>query len=170
MALDTHIRRGHPILFGLIVLFAIVELSISAWLVVHFDKHHNAPFGSVSDRSAFLLFASAWTILVTLILGLLFLHAPGAGGSALSGVGAHAVILGLTWIFWTAGAASITAALGGGLKCGHTDFPYCGQLNALEAFAWIEWILTTLALVAVLLLGARAFRRGDGYRGKLVYA
>ena len=25
--------------------------------------------------------------------------------------------LGLTWIFWTAGAASITAALGGGYNC-----------------------------------------------------
>lgn len=49
--------------------------------------------------------------------------------------------LSLTWIFWTAGAASITAALGGGLNCSKIkeDIVYCNQLNALEGFAWLSW-------------------------------
>jgi hypothetical protein len=76
--------------------------------------------------------------------------------------------------------------LGGGLNCSNqNEFSYCGQLNALEAFAWIEWfviffvsipiingaidrILATLALVVVLIRGISASRRGDGYRGSLV--
>ena len=63
----------------------------------------------------------------------------------------------LTWVFWLAGAAAITDTLGGGLNCGCVVFAifphvrrsnrdmtsrdavtYCGQLNALEAFAWVE--------------------------------
>ena len=68
----------------------------------------------------------------------------------------------LTWIFWTAGAIAITVELGGGLNCSYvfhsmssplsqtnpypllpsrtqSVFIYCGQLNALEGFAWIIW-------------------------------
>lgn len=64
----------------------------------------------------------------------------------------------VTWIFWIAGAAAITDTLGGGLNCSfvftvilcgdsspdvptlihRTGITYCEQLNALEAFAWIE--------------------------------
>lgn len=48
--------------------------------------------------------------------------------------------LGLTWLLWTASAAAVTEMLGGGLNCKFQDFfVYCNQLNALEAFAWIEW-------------------------------
>ena len=63
----------------------------------------------------------------------------------------------LSWVFWLSGAAAITESLGGGLNCKYVasacilyllalysrprslGFIYCSQLNALEAFAWIEW-------------------------------
>lgn len=52
----------------------------------------------------------------------------------------HFHSLGFTWIMWTAAAAAITEMLGGGLNCKLQDtFVYCNQLNALEAFAWVEW-------------------------------
>ena len=64
------------------------------------------------------------------------------------------------WLFWMAGAAALTASLGGGADC-NLNIAYCGQLNASEAFAWIEWILMTFTLVVVLILGSSAIRRGD---------
>ncbi len=56
----------------------------------------------------------------------------------------------LTWIFWTAGVASITTALGGGINCTTTPrrIVYCDQLNAAEAFAWIEWYATILHILS----------------------
>ncbi|TFY80228.1 hypothetical protein EWM64_g3781 [Hericium alpestre] len=166
MPFDTHVRRGHTITFSLLILFGIVELAISAWLVSRYNQHHNAS-DAVRSRTAYLLFCSVWTIFFSFIFGLLFLHSASTG-SLLTSVGAHGLIFALTWIFWTAGAASITAALGGGLNCSDTGMPYCGQLNALEAFAWIEWVLTTFAIFMLLIVGFRSLRRGDGFRGQLV--
>ena len=54
------------------------------------------------------------------------------------------VFLALSWVIWTAAAAAVTEMLGGGLNCGAQDiYAYCGQLNALEAFAWIIWYVPT---------------------------
>jgi hypothetical protein len=70
---------------------------------------------------------------------------------------------------WTATAAAVTQMLAGGLNCTAQDaYVYCNQLNALEAFAWLEWLLATFAVIVVLLRGIAAARRGDGYRGALV--
>jgi hypothetical protein len=87
-------------------------------------------------------------------------------------------------VFWLSGAAAITQSLNGGLNCGYVasaDIPpllnslvrslhivYCGQLNALEAFAWIEWVFLTFAFVFVIVLAVRAGQRGQGYRDPVV--
>lgn len=64
-------------------------------------------------------------------------------------------------------------------------FVYCGQLNALEGFAWVIWcvllihvhhffvhvlarLLVTFAILVVLIRGILAARRGDGMRGSLM--
>ncbi|KAF5340482.1 hypothetical protein D9758_014552 [Tetrapyrgos nigripes] len=166
MALETHVRRGHPITFGLLVIFGIVELAISAWLVSRFHARHDFSSLTERDRVAFTLFASCWTVVLGFFYGILFWHS--AAGSILTSVASHMIFLFLTWVFWTAAAASITVELGGGLDCNtQRIFNYCDQLNALEAFAWIEWALTTFAFFFVLIRGVQAARRGDGYRGAL---
>ncbi|KZS92134.1 hypothetical protein SISNIDRAFT_455890 [Sistotremastrum niveocremeum HHB9708] len=169
MAFDSHIRRGHPITFGLIFFFAVVEASLATWLSVRFHQHHNAFKSDVKTRAHFLCFTAWWTVLFSFLYLGLFLHSASTGSIATS-VASHLGWLALTWIFWTAGAAAITQALGGGLNCSKIDFEvaYCNQLNALEGFAWATWILITFALIVVLLLGVRAVRRGEGYRGQLV--
>lgn len=166
MGFDTHIRRGHPVVFSLIVLFSVIELAISAWLVSRFNMHHNAS-KSEQDRVRFLLFTSIWTVVFGSFYMILFLHS--ASGSMATSVLSHGIFLFITWVFWTAGAAAITSTLGGGLNCSTQDtFVYCGQLNALEGFAWIIWILVTFAIIIVILRGISAARRGDGIRGHLV--
>jgi len=169
MGFDTHIRRGHPIVFGLIVFFGIIELAISAWLVSHFNKHHNYSSTSERDRVRFLLFSSIWTVVFGALYVVLFLHS--ATGSIATSVLSHGIFLFFTWIFWTAGAAAITSSLGGGLNCStQNTFVYCGQLNALEGFAWAIWIVVTFAILIVFIRGVTAARRGDGLRGHLVSA
>ncbi|CCL98056.1 uncharacterized protein FIBRA_00050 [Fibroporia radiculosa] len=161
--LDTHFRRGHPVVFTLLIIFSIIELAISGWLVARFNSHHNFMSISVRDRTRFLLFCSAWTILLSsLYAGFFWLSA-----SVFTSVLSHLIFLFVTWVLWLAGAASITAALGGGLDCGN-HFTYCGQLNALEAFAWIIWVLTFFAFFSVILRAVSASRRGDGMGGQLV--
>ncbi|KAJ3729219.1 hypothetical protein C8R42DRAFT_651218, partial [Lentinula raphanica] len=150
----------------LITLFGIIELSLSAWLTARFDRFHDYTDTSERDRVRFTLFASIWTFLTAVLYGVLFtFHSP---ASAFTSIISHVIWLVLTWIIWTASAAAVTEMLGGGLNCNDvTGFNYCGQLNALEAFAWIEWILTTLALIVVLISAIIAGRRGDGFRGGL---
>ncbi|KAF9650317.1 hypothetical protein BDM02DRAFT_3112290 [Thelephora ganbajun] len=165
MGIEDHVKRGHPITFGLLIIFGIIELAISAWLVSMFNEHHSQLFDAVNDKTRYLLFTSIWTVTGSFILMLLFLLFSDAG--IFTSVVVHLVYLTLTWIFWTAGAAAITAALGGGLDC-NLDYTYCGQLNALEGFAWISWILTTFAVVVVILRSISSHKRGDGWQGQLV--
>ncbi|KAJ7119002.1 hypothetical protein C8R44DRAFT_832175 [Mycena epipterygia] len=167
MGMDAHIRRGHPITFGLIILFGLIELSLSAWLTSKFNALHNERTLSERDRVRFALFSSTWTVLFSSLMLVLFWHS--SDGSVLTSVLSHLVFLGFTWIMWTAAAAAVTEMLGGGLNCQTQDaYVYCNQLNALEGFAWVEWLLITFAIIVVLVRGIAAARRGDGYRGSLV--
>lgn len=47
----------------------------------------------------------------------------------------------IIWVFWLSGAASFTAAIGGGFNCSgaRIHISYCNQLDALEAWSWITW-------------------------------
>ncbi|KAJ7587433.1 hypothetical protein C8J56DRAFT_941894 [Mycena floridula] len=166
MAVDSgkHIQRGHPVTFGLLLLFGIFELGLTSWLTARFASHHDAASSTETTRVHFVLFCSGWTLLGSLIYGLLFWH--GSSGT-LVGIASHLGFLVPTWILWTAAAAAVTEMLGGGLNCKtQHDFNYCSQLNAMEAFAWIEWVLISFALVVVLIRGVT--RRGEGWRGSLV--
>jgi len=57
--------------------------------------------------------------------------------------GFNVTSLSVTWILWLAAAAAITQTLGGALNCNTQSYlVYCGQLNALEGFAWLIWCVT----------------------------
>ncbi|KAJ7589513.1 hypothetical protein C8J56DRAFT_34608 [Mycena floridula] len=168
VAAETHVKRGHPIMFAVLVLFAAFELSVSAWLTSRFAERGDQSNQSEADRVHLLLFTSAFTIFISLMFSMLFYQAP--TGSVLTSVASHFVVLTVSWVLWTSGAASITHLLKGGLNCSlpHQEYVYCHQLNALEGFAWICWALNTAMLVGIVIRGVHAVRRGDGYRGSLV--
>jgi len=132
------------------IFFGFIELSISAWLVSRFNANHNYVSTIERDRVRYLLFVSSWTIFFSFLFLILFLHSASTG-SIMTGVGSHGIYLLFTWLFWSAGVAAITENLGGGLSCSNNRrFVYCNQLNALMAFAWIEWSLVTVAFAFVL--------------------
>jgi hypothetical protein len=66
-----------------------------------------------------------------------------------------------------AGVAALTQSLGGGQRCSQSTLTYCNQLVAAEAFGWIEWILMSVVLILVVVLGSAALRRGDRLTGPL---
>ncbi|CAA7270865.1 unnamed protein product [Cyclocybe aegerita] len=168
MGLDNVIRKGHPILFGAIILFSIIELAISAWLTSQYNSHHNFSSGTLRSRVTYTLFVSVWTIVLSsAFLGLFLVNA----GNVLVSVMGHFVFLFVTWILWLAASAALTDTLGGTINCAtQSVFVHCGQLNALLAFAWIIWALITITLVLVLIRGIQSARKGDGYRGGLIAA
>ncbi|KAJ7157436.1 hypothetical protein C8R46DRAFT_909668, partial [Mycena filopes] len=125
---------------GLMMFFAIIELSLSAWLTSQLNRFHNERTLSEVDRVRFTLFASTWTIVWATFLLILFGNS--ATGSMFTSAFGHLIMLGFTWLMWTAAAGAVTDTLSGGLNCKlQTAFVYCNHLNALEAFAWIEWCI-----------------------------
>jgi len=164
--MDTHVRRGHPILFGLITLFALIEGIITAWLVSNYQGSAQGGYPNNHFRHTlrFGVFVSWWTFVFAIAYIFFFLY--GTGGM-ISSIASHAIWLFVTWVFWLALAASITNMLGGSINCGSSHLVYCHQNQAAQAFAWIEWILLTVAFAFVVVLATRSIRSGDKMSGPL---
>jgi len=162
---DTHIQRGHPILFGLILFFAIIEACDTTFLVARFNQHNNYPNRSYRDRLKFLVFVSWWTVAFSAMYLAVFLT---AASSFIASIASHGIWMAITWIFWLAAIASYTAALGGGKRCDVDTITFCSQLVAAEAFGWIVWIIFTIAFILIVVLGVGALRRGDRLSGGLI--
>jgi len=164
--MDVALRKGHPITFGAIVVFAIIEMCIAAWITAKYNSHHNFPNSGLRARVRYILFVSVWTILFSsAYLGLFMLYA----GNMITSVASHFVFLFLTWILWLAAAAALTQSLGGTLDCKiQFEFVYCGHLNALEGFAWLIWVVLTFMLIFVLVRGIMGARRGEGVAAPMV--
>ncbi|GAA5891667.1 hypothetical protein JCM5296_005504 [Sporobolomyces johnsonii] len=162
---DTHVKRGHPIVFGLLILFSLIEWIQCAVLVSSYNHHNDYPSNSIRDRVRFLLFCGLWTFVFSFVYIVGFFQA--ASSFAFS-IASHAVWIFVTWVFWLAGAAALTNSLGGGLDCGEFKGAHCNQLNNAEAWAWISWITTTFLLAVVLMLGGRSARGGNGFGGAMV--
>ena len=139
-------------------------MCISAWLTARYNSRHDYPFGSVRARVRYILFCSIWTIVMGIIFLVFFFVS--SLGSVMTSVAAHFILyvshihpqpasltrksldsLIITFILWVAAAAAITEALGGGLSCSHQNyFTYCGQLNAVEGFAWLIWCVPPVTI------------------------
>lgn len=178
-------------------------MCIAAWITAKYNANHNSPNSGLRARVRYILFVSIWTIVTCSIYLSLFIT---MAGSMLTSVASHFVLyvfpyptfviafslicfsLLVTWIFWLAAAAAFTESVGGSLNCSvQTKFVYCGQLNALEGFAWLIWfvfsllpsilvlltaifyrVLLTFMLIFVLIRGIIVARRGDGVAGPMV--
>ncbi|GAA5952618.1 hypothetical protein JCM8115_003652 [Rhodotorula mucilaginosa] len=162
---EAHIKRGHVITFSLLALFSLIEWIIAAALVSYYNKDHNYPSNSVRDRVRFLLFAGLWTFVFSFVYIAGFLT---AATNFLFSIASHVVWLFVTWVFQLAGTAALSSALGGSLDCSFYNGPHCSQLNALEAFGWICWILLTFMLAFAVWIGARSARSGNGFGGAVV--
>jgi len=166
MNVNSATRRGHPIVFGFLVVAAIIEMCIAAWVTAQYNQNHNFPSLSLEARVRYILFASIWTVFLGSLYLVLFML---MAGHKITSIGSHFVFLSLTWLFWLAAAAALTQSLGGALNCDLLDtFAYCGQLNAMEGFAWLIWLVLTLMLLFVLIRGIMGARQGNGVTAPMV--
>jgi len=163
---DGHVRRGHPTLLTLILLCALVEAIVTTWLVHEQNKHHNYVSTAAKHRTRYLVFVSWWTVVLTSLY--LITYLVRAAITSVSTIGSHMTFLFITWVLWTAGAASITAAFGGGVKChSFIGVSYCREQDVMIAFAWAVWGLLTLDLFLTFLRAGSALGRGGNFRGPM---
>jgi len=164
--MDTAMRKGHPIVFGALIVIAIIEMCIAAWITAKYNDNQNFPSSDFQARVRFVLFASVWTI----VLGSMYMASfITMTESKISSIASHFVFLFLTWIFWLAAATALIHSLGGVLNCDTQDkFVYCGHLNALEGFAWLILVILTLMLLFVVIRGIIGARRGNTITAPMV--
>ncbi|SCZ99093.1 BZ3500_MvSof-1268-A1-R1_Chr7-1g09390 [Microbotryum saponariae] len=164
MALDSIIKRGHPIVFGLMVFFSFAEMIQTAVLVGSYNRKDDYPSSLLKGSTRFLLFTSLWTLFfgIAYIVGVVR-----SSSSFLFSIASHGAWLALTWLFWLAGSAAVTDGFRKLGDCGARRLGHCGQLQSAEAFGWINWILSTIALAAIVVVGARSARSGNGFGGAL---
>ncbi|KAH7101787.1 hypothetical protein BKA62DRAFT_702287 [Auriculariales sp. MPI-PUGE-AT-0066] len=141
------------------LLFAIVEVALSTHLVSSYNSRPDeAQARSVHIRVRFITFASWWTVLLGTVLPMLgwfltdkymwlFLYG-------------NLMFLTLTWIWWSAAAAAITASLNGGHNCSALPYnlPHCDTLNAVMAFSWIILLIVTIGLVVAIIVVVKWYR------------
>jgi len=165
MALGSIVQRGLPIFSGFVLLFALIEMIITAVLVSSYNSTDSYPDGSYKGAIRFLLFTSIWTLVTGGGLLAAFFLATSSIVASIASFGAWAA---LTWLFWMAGAAAITAATSGSLHCHHSALAHCYQLQATEGFAWIQFILFVLFIGLLIFLGVRSSRNGNGFAGSMI--
>jgi len=160
MDINTVTRKGHPFVFGALILISIFEMCIAAWVTAQYNANHNFPDSGFQNLVRFVLFTSLWTVLLGSVYLALFIS---MAENIFASVVSHFVFLFVTWIFWLGAATALTQSLGGALNCDTQDkFVYCGHLNALEGFAWFIFVVMSLMLLFVLIRGIIGQRRGEG--------
>ncbi|CAO1630673.1 unnamed protein product [Jaminaea pallidilutea] len=164
---SSHIRRGHPISFGILIFTSLVVGIISAVITHDYNSNYyqgenNLHSQSLVSKVHFLVFTSWWTFVFSIVYTALFL--TGIGGVVTS-IAGHGIWLFLTWLFWLAGSAALSDQLSG--SCSDKGYFYCNSLRAAEAFGWISWIILTFMLAVVAAIGGGAFRGGRGLKDGL---
>ena len=89
-------------------------------------------------------FASCWTSLTAGAYSVVFLHSAWSK-HPIASIGAQAIWIFLTWLFWIVGAGIVNTAASSFLlqrgKCGPHGVVYCGQIRALFSASHIFQIL-----------------------------
>ena len=166
MPLNDIYRRGYLVVFGMLILFSIITLSDSAFLVSKFNANNNYTNLGERDRVRFILFSSAWTLFTAAVYMVLFLIAPVRHRlTSVNVVIMQQTYLFATWALWVIAASTIVSTLGGRLNCGTQSggFVYCGQLTALEAFSWMIWAVLTIIIFQIVLRSTLAAKRGVAF-------
>ncbi|KAI1314032.1 membrane-associating domain-containing protein [Xylaria venustula] len=126
-----------PIVHIVAAIFSIIELGLTAYWV---SLYTNA-YGDYSPSSvSFLVFASVWSLLVLLYIGLTPLYMT----SIFHRLAALALNV-ITAIFWFAGAIAVAVGFGGPYDCRGNRA--CQSAEAAIAFAFFLWALFTFLAV-----------------------
>ncbi|OAA62719.1 MARVEL-like domain protein [Niveomyces insectorum RCEF 264] len=126
-----------PLVHLAALVFAVVELGLTAYLVSVYDDRVAASSPAVVN---FMLFNAIWSLLVLLYVGLAPLY--------YTRVFHRLASLALEWItmiFWFAGSIALAVDVGGPYHCGNNHF--CGATEAAIAFGFFMWALFLVLVV-----------------------
>lgn len=126
-----------PIVHLVTLVFCIIELGLTGYVVSVFDTPYNDY--SPSDVN-FMLFCSIWSLLVLLYVGLTPLYYDRIFHRLVS-----VTLLGITTVFWFAGSIAWAVDVGGPWNCSGSNF--CGSVEASVAFGFFIWALFTFLFV-----------------------
>jgi len=154
-------KYAHAGVYGFTAFISFIEMILAAILIRSYnsDGYPTTQFKNVTRFTLFVslfnLFFGAAFIYLTLFLST----------SVVASIASNLAFLFLLWIFWLASGASTADALGGQYSCANEAFAHCHQLTAMEAFAWINFIVIFLAFCGIAFLGFRASKKGAGFTG-----
>ncbi|KAF8150094.1 hypothetical protein B0H34DRAFT_666609 [Crassisporium funariophilum] len=127
----VRVQRWAPVVYVFLVLTSLAEVAITSWLVLQYRWNHNYPNLQIRTAAALLLFASSWTTLSAGAYTLLFLH-PTWYRHPVASIGAQAIWIFVTWLFWVVGAGLVNAAIPGLMDKGLCQgVVYCAQIRSL---------------------------------------
>ncbi|KAF9037690.1 hypothetical protein BJ165DRAFT_569011 [Panaeolus papilionaceus] len=146
------IQRYAPAAYIFLVLSGLAEVAIASWLILQYRFNRNYPNIETSTSARLLLFASSWTVLTGGAYSLLFLH-PTWSKRPISSIGAQAIWIFVTWLFWVVGAGLVNRALPTLVdQAACSQIVYCGQIRALFGVAIMESLILTGGMAAMLWL------------------
>ncbi|WFD32960.1 ribonucleoside-diphosphate reductase [Malassezia sp. CBS 17886] len=160
MDLSTIVRRGHPIAFGLFAVFSFIVAIIASVLVANFNSN-GQPLGEVRDSTRFMVFTGWWSVLFSIVYLVLFI--TGIGGP-FSSIASHAVFIFVTWVFWLAGSAALSAKVTDSSKYSEYHIRNGDALQALVAFGWIGWYVLVVAYRVLTETGLNSHGRKEEVR------
>ncbi|KAF9790453.1 hypothetical protein BJ322DRAFT_390660 [Thelephora terrestris] len=148
---SVRLQRSAPFVYLLLVLTSLIEISISAWILVQYSYNLNYPSEAAKTGIEFILFSGCWTMLVVGSYLLLFLH-PRLSKSPVASVGVQGLWICLTWILWIVAAAYLNAVLPFVTVYSECTLVYCGQLKALFAISVVQTVFFAFAMFVILWL------------------
>jgi len=136
----------------------LAEIALATWLLLQYRFNHNYPNVTTRTGVRFVLFCAYWTTLTAGAYTLLFLH-PVWSKRAVSSIGAQAIWIFLTWLFWITGAAIVNSGLPSLFARGHcAGLVYCAQIQALFALSVLEILTLTAGMVTLIWLAWQSGR------------
>lgn len=145
----VRLQRYAPPVYIFLVLSSLIEVAIASWLVLQYRFNHNYPNVQTRTGARLLLFSACWTVLTAGTYTLLFLH-PTWSKHPVSSIGAQAIWVFVSWLFWIVGSGILNSAVPSLLVKGSCrGVVYCGQLRALFAIAVLESLILTGGMVTL---------------------
>jgi len=152
------VQRYAPIVYAFLVLSSLMEVAFSSWLILQYRFNHNYPNVQTRDGARLLLFASSWTSLTAGAYTLLFGH-PTWSKHPVSSVGAQAIWIFVTWLFWVVGAGIVNSSVPSLLDKGTCEsVVYCAQIRGLFGVAVIESLTLSGGMLVMLWLAWQSAR------------
>lgn len=155
------VQRHAPSVYLFLVLGSLAEVAIASWLTLQYRFNHNYPNIEARIGAQLLLFASCWTSLTAGAYSLIFFHSAWSK-HPIASIGAQAVWIFITWLFWIVGAGILNTAASSFLlhvgMCGPDGVVYCNQIRALFGVAVVESVVLAAGMLAILWLAWQSTR------------